>query len=71
MVKFMFSGPTKAWCPLEAEKNAVIYLYKEAKFFSHGTGRFIISSDSMTLVQMFKRKEWDGMQDKMIISGVL
>lgn len=56
MGKFMFPGPTKAWCPLEAKKKTVIFLYKKAKFFYYGKGRITICTDSMIRMQQYQKE---------------
>lgn len=61
LVKYMFSGLTEAWCPLEAERNAVLHLYKVVKFSPFGKSKSIICTDNLSLVDKFKRERlgWD------------
>lgn len=64
MVKYMFFGPTEAWCPLEAELRAVLHLYKAIKSSSHSKCRVFICVDSMTLVNKFEKESlgWNPIQ---------
>lgn len=53
---FIFSGPTQAWCPLEAERNAVLFIFDRVERNSKHKGMVTICTDSVLLVNQFQKE---------------
>lgn len=53
---FIFSGPTQAWCHLEAKRNAVLFLFSSIVKNSKYKGRTTICTDNLLLVNHFQKE---------------